>query len=348
MRSFRIIALGILIGSALHADTIRLRDGKEYEGVVISEDTESYTVMVQVTKTIRDQRRILKRDVLEIVEQKKDAEAYEKIKDLVPTPERLDVEDYDARIGKVEKFLTEHTESRFARSATPILDTLEAERDVIASGGVKFEEKLLSASERQAVAFTIDSQMLGAEMDEAIANGRKIHALRAWDRLHEDFSSSRVYLAGIEKILPIMRVQSAAVKRELETLDERVDERMRKLELVPSKDRARAREAIELQAANYLKLVEAEREAGIRWTSLDPYQKEPLNKAKSLLDAEIRRLENLDRSRIPDGDAAWAEAWTTLNGSPDSEAAREALTKARNARLPREYIEILEAKMPSK
>lgn len=348
MRPLRILALGLLIGSAVHADTIRLRDGKEYEGVVISEDGDSYTVMVQVTETIRDQRRIPKKDILEIVKQKKDAAAFEKIKDLVPTPERLEVDEYDARIEEVESFLKEHGDSRLARSAASILETLDAEREVIASGGVKFEGKLLSATERQALAFTLDSQIVSAAMEEAIAEGRKIDALRAWDKLQEEFPSSRAYAAGIPKILPVMQVQLAAVERELEDIDERVEERLRKLERVPSKDRARVKEAIELEAADYKKLVEAEREAGIRWTSLNPFEKEPLNKARSLLEAEIRRIENFDPSRVPDGDAAWAAAWATLNGTPDLGAAREALSKARSARLPRKYIEILEAKMPSK
>lgn len=348
MRSFRLLALALLIGSAVHADTIRLRDGKEYEGVVISDDGDTYTVLVQVTGTIRDQRRIPKKDILEIVKEKKDAAAFEKIENLVPTPERLDVEGYNARIRKVESFLKEFPDSRLAPKAATILETLDAEREVIASGGVKFEGKLLSATERQAAAFTLDSQIVHAAMEEAIAEGRKIDALRAWDKLQQEFASSRAYVAAVPKILPVMRVQLAAVERELEDIDERVKERLRKLELVPTKDRSRAREAIERESADYKKLVEAEREAGIRWTSLHSFEKEPLNKARSLLEAEIRRLENFDPSRVPDGDSAWAEAWATLNGDPDPGAARDALSKARNARLPRKYIEILEEKMPSK
>ena len=347
MRIFCTSALALLVAPALLSDTIRLRDGKEYEGEVISEDGDAYVVMVQVTKTIRDQRRIPKQDVLEIVAEKKDETAYEEIKDLVPTPERLDLEDYDARITKVEDFLKNFPDSLLADEAAAMLETLDAEREVIASGGVKFDGKLLSATERNAVAFTLDSRIAAAVMNEAIARRQWIDALRAWDHLERDFPNSRVYVEAVPKILSVMQRQLAAVTRELESFDSRLEERQTNLERVPEKDRARVQAAIEQRAADYQQLVESEREQGIRWTSLDPFEKEPLSRAKSLLESEIRRLEKVDTSTIPDGDAAWAEAWTVLNGNPTPDDAREAMTQARSARLPKPYLDMLEEKMPS-
>lgn len=348
MKSLLSLAAVPLLISVLHADTIRLRDGRELEGVVMSEEGDDYVVMVQVTKTIRDQRRIPKKDVLEIVGEKKDETAYEDLEDLVPAPDGLEVSDYDARISKLEDFAKEFPESSLIRKVEPMMKTLEEEREIVAAGGVKFEGKMLSAEERTSAAFTLDSRIVAAEMEDAIESGRRTDALRAWDRLQKEFPTSRAYRDSIPAIQKVMQRQLAAVNKELDTLDRRLEEQATNLERVPVKDRARAREAIEARATAYLRKVAQEEEAGERWISLDPFQKTQLSKVKSLLESELRRLENLDTLQLPDGDAAWSEAWATLSGSPSDEEAREAFSSAREARLPEKYLDMLEAKMPSK
>ncbi len=346
MKTTILLVLASLIGPSLFADTIRMRDGKEYEGVVISEEGDEYVVMVQVTETIRDQRRIAKKDVLEIVGERKDEAAYEEIKDLVPTPDRLDAEAYKERIAKVEDFFRKFPDSPLVPKVEPILMTLEDELTVVAAGGIKFEGEMLGAEERKAAAFSLDSQMVAATMEKAIAERRRIDALRAWDKLESEFPTSRAYRDAIPEILPVMRLQLAAVNRELDTFDRRLQERISNLERVPEKDRERAKQAIEREANEYLARIAKEKEEGIRWISLDPFQKEPLSRAKSLLESEIRQIEKIDTVTMPDGDAAWAEAWATLSGEPTKDEVRDALAKARNAQLPRKYLEILEAKAP--
>lgn len=341
------LVLASVVCSFASADTIRLRDGSEYEGIVVAEEEDEYVVMVQVTKTIRDERRFKKTDVLEIVGEKKDEKAFEEIKDLVPVPDGLTKEQYESRIDKVEGFLEQFPDSgRLTREAKKIHDTLFEESKVIAAGGVKFDGKLIPASEKAANAYTLDAQMVATELKEHADAGRRVEALRAWDLLQKDYLGSRAFLSALPVIQNVAARQLSAVENELESFDERVAERQESLQRVPERDRDRIESAIQAEGAAYLRKVAEEEEKGIRWLSLDPFQEDQLEDAKRLLEREVENLERLDTSRLPQPDTAWSEAWKTLNGNPTREEAREAYSSARSAELPERYLQMLEAKMP--
>lgn len=336
----------LLIGS-LAADTIRLRDGRELQGIVVSEESDAYVVLIQVTPTIRDQRRIAKNDVLEIVGEKKDELAFENVRKLVPAPDGLDLADYDQRIEQVEDFLKKFPESDLFPNAEPILKALHEERAVVAAGGIKFKGRMLVADERKASAFTLDSQIAAADMDNALENRQPTQALRAWDKLEREFPNSQALRDRIPVALATMRSLLSSVDRSLETLEQRTAERAAKLERVPVKDRERAKRAIEEDATRYLARVAREQEEGIRWLSLDPFQRDPMSRMKSQLESEIRRLETLNPTTMPDPDKAWADAWATLHSEPSPEDAQTAINTARTAGLPQKYLAMLEAAAPS-
>jgi hypothetical protein len=344
----RLVLLLPLLSIASSADTIRLRNGTEYEGVVLREEGDDYVVSVQVTKSIRDERRIPKRDVLEIVAEKKDEVAFERIKSLVPTPDLLTLEDYVERVNAVEGFMSKFNKSSYLREADKMLKVLDEERKIVADGGMKFEGKMIDGDERAASAYPLDARIAASEVKEFGDAGDLLGALRAWETFEKEFSGSSAYREMIPYAQRVMRTQLSKVNQLLDTFDARVAERESGLERIPQKDRARSEAAIAAEAANYERLVEAEKKAGIKWPSLSPWHKSPLQATKSRLEQEIKRLQKVDPSSIPDAEAAWKEAWDVMNGSPDSSAASSALSAARSARLPERYIEMLEKKAPSK
>lgn len=328
------------------ADTIRLRNGTELEGVIVSEESDHYVALVQVTKSIRDQRKIPKADVIEIVGVKKDEVAFEAIAKLTPTPDLLGYEEYERRIEDTEEFLATHSSSTLSRDAVKILATLEEEATVVKAGGVKFKGKMIPAEERAKKAFTLDSEIAASAVTTAGDAGNRTAALRAWSDFEKEFPTSRAFIDTKPYVVKLMKSQLAGVSKQLDTFDERTKERADGIERIPTKDRARTEKILQEQSDEYLRVIEAEKKAQIRWVTMDPYHKAPMTQMKSLLEREIKRLEALSTSQLPDGDHAWEEAWTTLHGSPTNEEAREAVSKARNARLPKEYVERLEAMLP--
>jgi hypothetical protein len=331
-----------------HADTIRMRNGTEYEGEVVSEKDDHYVVKVQVTKSIRDERKIPKNEILEIVAERKDEVAFDKIKALVPTPDLLTLEQYEHRTGAVEDFMKEFPKSRLLGDADALLKVLDSERAVVAAGGLKFEGKMIGSSERAAHAFPLDARIIASKVTGLGDAGDITGALRAWSDLQDQFSTSKAYLETIPYAKSMMTSHLRSIDRSLTTFDARTKEREDGLASIDERDRERTKRAIADAAAAYEAKIAKEIEERIKWPSLDPYHEGPMADTKRLLETELAKLERLDTTKIPDGDAAWNEAWTTLNGTPARDAASAAISAARSARLPAEYMEILEAKVPTK
>ena len=79
IRRLTAILLAMAASGLAFADTIVMKDGTKYEGEVLSEDAESYTMAIQVTPSIKDERRLLKADVESVKRSSPDDEAFEEI-----------------------------------------------------------------------------------------------------------------------------------------------------------------------------------------------------------------------------------------------------------------------------
>lgn len=349
----RTTLLGLALMAGASADTIRLKNGQELEGQVLRTEGDEYVVQVQVTASIRDERRIPKSDVIEVVAERKDEAAFEAIKDLAPAPDLLDTAAYDARITKVRNFLKAHPDSLLVRDAEKILEPLEAERAVVAKGGIKLEGFMIEAEDRDSRAYPLDAQIAAKKVQLAIEAGDTNAALRAWSELERDFTASKAYAETAPLMLDVMRKQLNAIDRSLATLDERVAERKANIAAMPSNERRRTERLIAEQEANFEKLVAEEKEAGIQWTSLSPWHQESLNSTKRSLQQSIGKIENAAASETPDGDQVWVDAWEVVGkASADDreslQAARDSLNAVRGARLPERYRAKLEERMPAK
>ncbi|MEM9236197.1 MAG: PTPDL family protein, partial [Verrucomicrobiota bacterium] len=220
-----IVTLVAALTCASFADTIRLRNGTEYEGEVLAEKDDHYVVRIQVTKSIRDERKIPKTEVLEIIAEKKDAADFEAIKDLVPTPDLLSLEDYEKRTSAVEKFLATHSKSRLAKQASEILKTLDKEREAVAAGGIKFESKIIQSGDRQSRAYPLDAQIAAAEVKRLSEARDFTGALRAWTKLEKDFGSSSAYKDLVPFAHKLFTSQKAALDKSIASFEERLNKR---------------------------------------------------------------------------------------------------------------------------
>jgi len=346
MKKPPIAATLLLLAAGLHADTIRLSDGRELEGEILREDGDEYVVRVQVTATIRDERRIPKDQVVEIIEEKMDEAAFEAIASLTPTPDLLEVADYEQRIRQVEKFIEGHPDSPLIEQAEEVLKTLDEEVAIIRQGGLKFDGEMIEAEERARHAYAIDARIARRRVERLARAGNLVEALRAWERFSTDFRGSEAFTDSLPFARRLVGSQLARVSESLETFDQRVAERKAGLERIPPRDRDRTERILAEESAEYLARVQREKAAGVRWPSLDPYHKEPLETTREQLEDEQAKLNTLDPAKLPDTQQAWDEAWETLDNEPTPEAAREALEEAGRAGLPEDYLKQLEALAP--
>ena len=188
--SHYLLLITAALTSSITADTILLKSGKKYEGKVISQDDKSYLVEVYVTKSIKDERRIPKDLVREIIPQAKDAKDFEIVKNLVPTPDRLDANAYAPRIKTAQEFLTKFPKSKHSKLVKTIIQTLEKEHHAISKGGIKLGGQLISAADLEANAYDIHARILLLDMKSHASNGNYQQALRKWETLQNTYSKS--------------------------------------------------------------------------------------------------------------------------------------------------------------
>jgi hypothetical protein len=345
-RSLRFLPL-LALSSAM-ADSFELKDGTKFEGTVLREEGSDYIIQVQVTKSIKDERRIPKADVVSQVAEKKDETAFLEIAKLVPTPELMEEAQYVARVKKVETFIKEFPKSPKTDEVRKIYDALESERAVVAAGGIKFGGKMISAAERSPKAYALDASIVASTLKSAVEAGDILGALRTWSKLESQFPGSTAYRETAPYMVKVMRSHLANVDATLTGFDARTKSRASGLAGMSGNDRTRSEQAIKEEQDLYLARVAQEKAAGIKWLSLDPYVKQPLEETKRMLDSEIRRLSSLNPANLRNTEQAYEEAYAAITRAEATpQEVQAAISKAKSANLPAAYVEILTKAVPA-
>lgn len=325
------------------ADSFTLKDGTTVEGVVVSEDAESYLLEVQVTKSIKDERKIPKADVTKVVKERPDQTAYEAVSKLVPTPDLLTDAQYGERITAAGKFLKDFPNSPKKADVEQTLATLKAESAQIASGGIKLKGKVITPEEYKLDAYDLDSKVEAARILNLVDQHQFIPALRAFSDFMTNFKSTTAMASLGPAMKQVMVGQIAESKRLLATLDQRTKERNLGLERMVAADRRISENALKDEVASDTKRLETEKAAKILWVTPSPFSRAALDDSVRNGDSELRRLASIQPPALgKDTGALWREAMALIaKGAPASEVST-AISAVRTAVVPPDYINTLE------
>ena len=343
MKAHRLLRyLPLLAIASVSADTFELKDGTKLEGTIVKEDGSDYVIKVQVTKTIKEERRVPKANVAKHTAEQKDETEFVEIAKLVPVPELQSAEIYQAQINKVESFIKKYPQSPKKPEALKVLSVLEKEFDVVQAGGVKFQGNLISAADRKPKAYALDAGIQAATMKAAAEQGDLLTALRAWTKLETDFQGSNAYRSNIPFAVKVMKTQLATVTSSLAGFDARTKQRTDGLANMTGAERSISEAAIKEELDAYAARLEKDKAAGYKWPALNPYVKAPQEETKRSLDSEIKRLETLNTSQLPKSEEAYETAWAavTKSGATPQEIST-ALSAASSANLPPAYVDLL-------
>ncbi len=349
MKTYRLLPLlPFLVALDASADTFELKDGSKVEGTILKEDGPDYVIEVQVTKSIKDERRIPRADVVRQFAEQKDETEFAAIATLVPAPDLFSEDEYEAAAAKVASFLKKYPNSAKKKDAQKIYDTLESELAVVKTGGVKFEGRMIPASERAPRAYGLDASIVASNMKKAGDKGEVVSALREWSKLEKDYLGSAAYRDNKDYALTLMKTHLANVTSVLSGYDARVKARQAGLAGMSQSDRVRSEQAIADEQSAYTARAAREKAEGIKWMSLDPFAKQQLDEAKRSLETEIRRLSMLDPNTLPKTEEAYEEAYAaiTKTGAKKQEI-DAALSKVRGASMSQKYIDELTEAVPA-
>jgi hypothetical protein len=205
---------------------------------------------------------------------------------------------------------------------------------------------MIPASERAPKAYGLDASMIFAAVKDGGDKGETVGALRMWTTLETGYAGSSAYQENIPYAISLMKKQLATVTTTLAGLDARVKARAAGLSGMSEGDRARSQAAIDDEQNAYLARVAKEKAAGIKWPSLDPHVKVPLEETKRLLENEIRRLSNLDTSNLPKTEEAYETAYEAVTKATKKQEVDSALSTARSGNVPQAYLDQLAKAAP--
>lgn len=330
------------------ADTFTLKDGSTLEGKVISDVGDTYVIEVQVTKSIKDERKIPKADVVKVVREDPDTKAFEAISQMVPTPDLLTTDEYAVHIAAVEKFIKTSPNNSNLSKAEAILTTLKSESAQVAAGGVKINGKMVSTAEYQANTYDLDARVQEARIRDLVNDNEFLPALRLFVSFDRDYRNTLAYGALITLMKQVIQHQVDESKESLLTLDTRTRERAVGLQRMAFEDRKITEEAIRSEAAEIEARYKTEKAEKQPWPTTSPFHKASLEDTVKFGQAELIRLGTVKTILGLDAGKAYRELWKAIHSGANAAAVTSAIANAKAAAVPPRYLAPLEAKATSK
>lgn len=331
-----------LLALPLMADTFILKDGTSLEGVILQEVGDSYLLEVQFSKTIKDERKVLKSDVVKIVREQHDLKAFEPLAKLYPTPDLLVPADYSRTIAAVTKFIKDFPNSTKLKEAKTMLDALNSESALVAAGGIKFNGKMLTAAEYQANAYDLDARVQEDKIRRLLATNEVLPALRLFSEFDREYATSISRGALLVPVKNVIQNHLAELKQSLAAMDAAIKKRTAGLTQMSSDDRQNTQNAIKEESDQIEASYQAEKAAKQIWITTTPYHKASMEEAIRSGEVELARINAVKITLGVEGGKAFRDAWNAVNGGGDAAAAGAAIAAAKTALVPARYLAPLE------
>jgi hypothetical protein len=341
-------ALSVLIvlastGFAL-ADAVILKDGTKLEGKITRETADLVTIKGEGISNVKD---VLKSNILRIERSGPDDTHFGGIKGLIPTPDRLSIEEYQERVGKCTAFLNIHTTSKHAATVKLMKIKLEDELKKAARGALKFKGRWIPASDRITDAYEIDAEIELSEMKVDLEQNRYTQGLRHFETIQSDFAASEHYADARDLTLKALAAYKPRVQSQLAGVDRKLKERAENVLRVQPGRRAEEQKALDRKDAAYKKLILSEKARKTKWVTLNDYHRDPLRQVLSSIEASLKTLGAPPASDTKLAGPLYREAWSAAQDG-DIEEGKKLVGELRNLKVPKRYLDPLEVKLQPK
>lgn len=331
------------------AETFIMKDGTKYEGRILHEDATTYVLEVQVTKSIRDERKVAKSDVVKIEREAPVQNDFTVISGLLPVPDLQPAGEYAKRMRIVEKYLAEHRMTAKFKDAEAILATLKAESNDITGGAIKLDGKIIAPAEFRLNQYDIEAHLQEGKIRKLVKDGQSLAAMRAFSKFSREYRNTVAYA----DLLPLMNQLISAYLTEaaanLASYDARVAKRNAGLQRQSAEDRRNTDAAIRAENIELERAFKAEKDAKQVWVTTHPFCKPALEDACTNGKQEYARL-TAKTELTADGGKAYRDAMTLIKAKGDNADAKPAIigaiAAAKAALVPRRYLKLLEDAVP--
>jgi len=327
---------------AAPADTFVLKDGSKLDGVILHEDATTYSLEVQITQSIKDERKITKADVVKVEREDPSQAAFAALCHVTPTPDALRAAEYAPKMRLVEEFLRDYPTSSHVKAAEAILATLQSEARAVGAGAIKINRLIVAAADYKANQYELDAVLRAAKIRQWVKESMMLAALRAFAEMDKDFRNTTAYTELVPWMQQVIPAYLEEVSQSLATLETRTKERNLGLERMAPIDRRSTETAIQQENAAIEAQFKRETAAQTGWVTVDPFFKPALDATLAFAKQELARLAATKSAPQVDGGKIFREAWILIQGHSEPAKVIQAITAAKAALVPPRYLTLLE------
>ena len=323
------------------ADTYKLKDGRSFEGKIVMETADSYTLLIEVQKGVRDEITVKKSEVDSILKEDKSYEAFKNIPKLLPTSDLLTEKDYKNIIAKnLTPFLENHPTSEHLAEVKAIELALLDELSKTQAGVLKINGKWLTAADHTANKYEIEAILA---LNPVLVHARKRDFASALIELasqEKTYKNTKPYHQALELSLRFLPVYKLTAENIVANSDELIRKRDLSLDRLSSGEKIRITRILAVEEARYQSQLSKAKKSGSKWLPLNRFHPESAEAVLKSITSESTRLKKIAADEYVDGGALYREFLQSIDKN-DLEAAKQQLSEFSRASPPKEYSDAL-------
>ncbi|MCB1231779.1 MAG: hypothetical protein KDN19_16040 [Verrucomicrobiae bacterium] len=277
------------------ADTVKLKSGQTLEGKITAEGSDFIKLEIPVSATIKDTKIIPRGDIAQIIKAAPDDVALSELRKKLPAPSLMSAEAYRSLIDSgPKKFLEQYPSSTHKAEVEKMLADLQSELDKVERGYLKVEGEWISPQEKQQFKTLTDSRIRGVSFKRKVAAGDQLGALRDFEILDEQYFGTPAHVEAIPVVKELLPAFGQRLTRALQDVEYRKQKWEEDKGLLDEVARAQVEAARAQEIANFERAVEREKEAGIKWLSINDNSADSLTGSIGMVKSEIETLKSID------------------------------------------------------
>ena len=332
------LAAGLL---SAQADTYKLKNGRSFEGKIAMETEDSYILLIEIQKGVRDEITVKKSDVESILKEDKSHDAFKKILTLLPISDLLTEKDYQNLISKnLTPFLEEYPTSEHLADVKKIETTLLDEQARVKAGELKINGKWLNTEDRAANKYEIESALALKPVLVHARNRRFGAALIALAAQEKTYQNTIPYHEALNLSLRFLPIYKSQAQKIVNNADELIRKRDLSLSRLSSGDKPRIERILAEEEAQYQSQLTKAKGSGGKWLPLNRFHPESAETVLKSIESESNRLQKIASEKYIDGGALYREFLQSIDKN-DLDSAKLQLSEFGRTRPPKEYSDDL-------
>jgi hypothetical protein len=307
------------------AEWIELNDGTKVEGKIISAGSETVTIEVQTSPTIREEKSFPRAEVAKVQRASQDDVAFEEVTAIAVPATADNPIVYDAPLEKVRSFMKSYGYSKHMSEARKLAASFEAERGRVAAGEVKVDGQWISGAaagpDKNELGGRIQLSKMKFASDPALV-------LMAFDVLEKNHATSSSYPEAVKLARESIGKLRTDLLRARTNLERRTREQEQGLQLASADRRLQMERGIAEEKAAVQAQIDRAKQSGAKWFPLLP-EANVLAEMSKLADSEDTRLAKVDVDNMSAAIASAAEAKKQIESGRFAEAKTSLETASR-------------------